>query len=76
MKQVLITLLISLIGSLVTKENVAQLLNFIYDLIEKETDKSDTQLDDEALDIVWNVLNKEAIVNEVTEFLEKKIKSK
>lgn len=74
MKKVLIAVLISLVGNIVTKENVKELLNFIFDYLEKKALTTETKLDDEALDVIHKLLNEDELAEKVSEVIKEKIK--
>lgn len=73
MKAILVSLLVSLIGSVLTKENIKELLAVIFAFLEKEASKTNNDLDDKALGIVEKLLDEDKLVEEVDKFVKDKL---
>lgn len=74
MQTVLIKLLLVLAGQIVTKEHVKAILDFIFSKLNEKVKNTDSQLDDNALLVVEAILSEDELVNELTAFIQNKIK--
>lgn len=74
MKKVLIAVLLSLIGNLFSKENIKELLNFIFEYLENKALTTENTIDDEALDVIHKLFNEDELADKISDLIKEKIK--